>query len=226
MSSEKRLKDSHDGHRARCKKRLLSDGCAGMTDEELLEMLLFYAVPRKDVRPQADALIKRFGSIENVINAENEEVAEITGFSRGVELLMMLLRETVARTRVIEGDSTLLDGDKIKDYLLEIYKGKEVEVVYALYFACDGSYLGKQAIFRGDVSSARFSLRTITEGVIRVGGNSVVIAHNHPSGSLVPSNDDIISTKRIATHLSANEITLIEHYIVGKDDVVGIYKEQ
>ena len=226
MDSEKQLKESRGGHRARCKKRLLSEGCAGMTDEELLEMLLFYAIPRKDVRSRADALIERFGSLENVINAEIEEVVKITGFPRGVEMLMMLLRETTARTRVIEGDSTLLDGDRIKDFLLDLYKGKEVEVVYALYFASDGRYLGKQAVFRGDVSSARFSLRTITEGVIRVGGNSVVIAHNHPSGSLVPSNDDLISTKRIATHLSANEITLIEHYIVSKDDVVGIYKEQ
>lgn len=77
-------------------------------------------------------------------------------------------------------------------------------------------------IFHGNVNSARFSLRKVTEGVIRVGGKAVILAHNHPSGNLTPSQDDIISTKRIAAHLMANEIELIEHYIVSGDNAIGI----
>ena len=67
--------------------------------------------------------------------------------------------------------------------------------------------------------------RTVTEGVIRSGGNAVILAHNHPSNVLVPSGDDIISTKHIAVHLAANDIDLIEHYIVGKTDCVGFFAE-
>lgn len=217
-------KVKHDGHRARCKSRLLKDGAGKLNDAELLEMLLFYAVPRKDVRPQAEKLIEKFGSLSAVIDADIDSITEITGCEASVEVLVSLLRETVMRASIVEGDKCLLDGNRIKEFLLEIYKGKEAETVYALYFAPDGAYLGKQAVFRGDMNSARFSLRTVTEGVIRAGGNSVVIAHNHPSGSLVPSSDDLISTKRIAAHLAANEITLIDHYIVGKDDVLSIFK--
>ena len=120
------------------------------------------------------------------------------------------------------GDKDLLEGDKLKEYLLDLYRERTNETVYALYFASDGEFIGKQVVFHGGISSAKFSLRTITEGIIRIGGKTVILAHNHPSGSLVPSNDDVISTKRIAAHLAANEIELLEHYIVGKDDIVGI----
>ena len=218
-------KGKHDGHRKRCKTRLLKDGAIKMSDSELLELLLFYAIPRKDVRPQAEQLIAKFGSLAAVIDADISQITEITGCEASVEVLISLLRETVLRSAIVEGDKCLLDGNRIKDFLLEIYEGKEAETVYALYFAPDGGYLGKQVIFRGDMNSARFSLRTITEGVIRAGGNSVVVAHNHPRGSLIPSSEDLISTKRMAAHLAANEITLIEHYIVGKDDVMPIYNK-
>lgn len=224
MNSEKEQKKKAEGHRKRCKTRLLSQGASTLSDAELLEMLLFYAVPRRDVRPQAEALIERFGSLDAVLNAEIEEITKCTGLKAGAEVLFALLRETLSRTTVAEGDESLLDGDGVKNYLLELYRGKEVETVYALYFDEGGIFLGRQVILRGDINSARFSLRKITEGVIRVGGKSVILAHNHPSDILVPSSDDIISTKRIAAHLSANEITLIDHYIVGKNDVASILK--
>ena len=98
-------------------------------------------------------------------------------------------------------------------------------MVYALYYNLSGAFVGKQMVFSGDISSARFSLRTITEGVIRAGGKTVILAHNHPSKSIVPSEDDILSTKRIAAHLNANEIDLVEHYIIGGEKCVGILAE-
>ncbi len=223
MSSEKEQKVSHEGHRQRCKTRVLTDGCKKMTDVDLLEMLLFYAVPRIDTRKQAEALIKRFDSLQGVLNAENEELTKLIGLKENAKVFFGLLREMVSRVAVSQNDMSLLEGDNLKKYLIDLYKGASAETVYALYFGADGGFLGKQLVFRGGISSARFALRTVTEGVIRVGGKSVVLAHNHPSDILVPSGDDIISTKRIAAHLAANEINLIEHYIVGKDDCVGIF---
>jgi len=224
MNPEKEQKVSHDGHRQRCKTRVLTDGCRKMTDIDLLEMLLFYAVPRIDTRKQAEELINKFGSIEGVINAESDELTKLVGLKENVKVYFELLHETVSRVSVRENDTTFLEGDNLKKYLIDLYKNVTAETVYALYFGTDGSFLGKQLVFRGGVSSARFSLRTITEGVIRIGGKSVILAHNHPSNVLVPSGDDIISTKRIAAHLTANDINLLEHYIVGKDDCVGIFE--
>lgn len=223
MNSEKEQKVSHDGHRQRCKTRVINDGCKKLTDVDLLEMLLFYAVPRVDTRKQAEALIKKYNSIQGVLTADSEELTKLVGIKENARVFFELLRETVSRVSVSEMDSCLLEGDNLKKYLIDLYKGASAETVYALYFGSDGSFLGKQLVFRGGISSARFALRVVTEGVIRVGGKSVILAHNHPSNVLVPSGDDIISTKRIAAHLAANEINLIEHYIVGIDDCVGIF---
>ena len=223
MSASDKDKSAY-GHRKRLKEKLLSSGASNMSDADIIEMLLFYIVPRKDCRAVAEALVEKYGTLEAVIAADPRELREFKYLKDGAEVLFTLLGEVVKRASIIEGDRSMLEGDRLKTYLLEIFKDKEAETVYALYFAEDGSYLGKQVIHRGNISSARFSLRTVTEGVIRIGGKSVVLAHNHPSDMLVPSSDDIISTKRIAAHLAATDIDLIDHYIVGTDDAVSIFK--
>ncbi len=215
-------KNLHSGHRKRMRDKLLKNGISEMTEVDILEMMLYYVVPRADTRKMAEELIYKFGSIEGVLAAEQGEISKLSGLKENAEMLFMLIREVLKRSGVACADSSLLEPRKLKEYLINLYKGASAETVYALYFTPDGVLCGKQLIFRGGISSAKFSLRTITEGVIRTGGNSVVLAHNHPSGKLVPSGDDIISTKRIAAHLSANDIQLIEHYIVGEDDCIGI----
>lgn len=215
---------SANGHRERLREKVLLSGTANMTDTDIIEMLLFYVVPRKDCRGTAEALIEKYGTLEGVVAADPRALKEFKTLKSGAEVLFALLGEVVRRASIIEGDRSMLDGGRLKTYLVEIFKDKEAETVYALYFAEDGSYIGKQVIHRGNISSARFSLRTITEGVIRIGGKSVILAHNHPSGMLVPSSDDIISTKRIAAHLAANDIDLIDHYIVGDEEAISIFK--
>lgn len=222
MAPDKDKVNDNTGHRSRCKKRLLSEGAKGFSDTELLEMLLFYAVPRADTKGLAEALIEKYGSLNGVIRADLDELTSIPVLKDSARVLFSLLNEVSSRMTVCAGDKDLLEGEKLKEYLLDLYRERVNETVYALYFAADGEFIGKQVIFRGGISSAKFSLRTITEGIIRIGGKTVILAHNHPSGSLIPSSEDVISTKRIAAHLAANEIELLEHYIVGKDDVVGI----
>ncbi|MBR2901124.1 MAG: JAB domain-containing protein [Clostridia bacterium] len=225
-SSDKKFKENkypHQGHRQRMRMRFENEH-ETMTDVDIVEMLLYYAVPRADTRKQAQALVDVFGSLEGIIAADFGEISKISGLKDSAETLFSLLREAIKRSGVKSASHSVLEPEKLKKYLVGLYKGASAETVYALYFSADGELVGKQLVFRGDVSSARFSLRTITEGVIRAGGNSVVLAHNHPSGSLVPSGDDLITTKRIAAHLAANDITLIEHYIVGNDDCAGILK--
>lgn len=215
---------NHGGHRSRRRKFVLENGASGLSELEFLEMLLFYAIPRADTVPTAKELLQRFGSIEGVLDAEMGEISKIKGLKDGAELLFGLLREFLARY----GEKTapsLLEPDLMKKYLVNLYKDITTETVYALYFTRGGEFMGKQIIFCGGISSAKFSLRTVTEGVIRSGGNAVILAHNHPSNILVPSGDDIISTKHIAVHLAANDIDLIEHYIVGKTDCVGFFAE-
>ncbi len=216
-------KHNHGGHRKRMRARLLEKGSANLTEAEILEMLLFYILPRVDTRKQAEALIDKFGSLEAVLNADPKQITELSGLKDGAEVLFALLRETVMRANKMRTVPSLLEDERLKKYLIELYKGVTAETVYALYFAADGTLIDKQIIFRGGLSSVRFSLRTITEGVIAAGGHYVVLAHNHPSDRLIPSADDILTTNRISAHLAANEVELVEHYIVGSDDCIGMF---
>jgi len=216
---------NHFGHRERRRNFVLEQGAGKLSELDLLEMLLFYAVPRADTVPIAKELLAKFGSLEGVLDAEKGEVSQIKGLKDGAELLFSLLREVLKRYGGVRAEPSLLEPRLMKKYLVDLYKNITTETVYALYFTRDGNFMGKQIVFCGGISSARFSLRTVTEGVIKSGGSSVVLAHNHPSNILVPSGDDIITTNRIATHLAANEIDLLEHYIVGKEDCVGFFAE-
>ena len=222
MSPDKET-HNHHGHRQRMKGALLENGTTGMDELDLLEMLLYFVVPRTDTRDMARDLLSRFGSIEGILNAPQGEISKTAGLKDGAEILFALIRELFYRYGGTKSQASILEPEKMQKFLVDIYKDISVETVYALYFNQSGEMVGKQPIFRGGVSSAQFSLRAVTEGAIRSGGNSVVLAHNHPSDVLAPSSDDIISTKRIAAHLAANDIELVEHYIVGKTKAVGFY---
>lgn len=215
-------KSDHSGHRKRKRRQLIDNGAASAGDADLLEMLLYYAVPRSDTRKTAEAMLTRFGSLEGVINADIRDITEFPGLKENSEVLFSLLKELVARAGKPESIPDLLNPAVLKGFLVDLYRDVSSETVYALYFNAVGELVGRQIIFRGGLNSVRFSLRTLTEGAMEVGGKAVVLAHNHPSDKLVPSNEDVISTKRIAAHLAANDIELIEHYIVGNDDCIGI----
>lgn len=218
-------KQDHSGHRKRKKDLILKKGSSSLSELDLLEVLLYYAVPRADTRPIAEKLLEAFGSVEAILEADQGEISKIDGIKDSGEMLFILLREVLSRYGKTGASPSLLEPELMKAHLLRLYEGITAETVYALYFTHDGQFIDEQLIFRGGVNSAKFSLRLVTEGVFRAGGNAVVLAHNHPSGSLIPSSDDIMSTKRIAANLAANDITLIEHYIVGKNDCVGFFAE-
>lgn len=219
---EKNNVDSHGGHRQRMRKKLLSEGAGKLSDLEILEMLLFYVLPRCDTKKHAQELLKKFGSLQGVLNAHRKDLTSVSGIKDGAEAMFLLLREVVDRCGGTQSKFSVLDTERIKQHLINLYRDLENETVFVLYFAPDGIFIDDQLIYRGGVSSARFSLRAITEGAIRAGASSVILAHNHPSGNLVPSGDDIISTKRIIAHLLANDIEVVEHYIVGKDNCAGM----
>ena len=223
-SEREALKRKQQGHRERQRLRVLTNGAFGLSDAELLEMLLFYVMPRVDTVAAAKALLARFGSIKGILDAEGEDIQAVKGLKENAEVFFMLLRQVSLRDVGTGGTGDFRDPRNAADYLLELYSGIRRETVCAVYLDSEGGMLDSAFVYRGDVNSARFSLRAVTEGVIRCRGSGVIIAHNHPSGSIIPSGDDIITTRRIAAHLAANDITLVEHYIIGFGECSGILK--
>ena len=214
------------GHRARRRSRVLKNGAFVLSDTELLETLLFYVMPRVDTVQTAKDLLGRFGSIKGILDAEGGEIQKIKGLKENAEVFFMLLRQVSLRDIGSGGVGDFRDMNVAARYLFRIYENIRQETVCAIYLDSEGGMLDSSFVYRGGVNSAQFSLRTVTEGVLRNRGSGVIIAHNHPSGSVIPSGDDVLTTRRIATHLAANDITLVEHYVMGFGECAGILSMQ
>ena len=209
-----REEDSRAGHRSRQRERLLASGAGALSDKELLEMLLYYAIPRVDTKPIAHELLERYGSIANILAADSEEIRRISGIKDSAEILFSLLREVCVRGAAGKDLNSFFDKSYVSRYLLDLYGSLTTEHVYAFFLDNSGCLLAKQLIFRGGVSSAKFPLRPVTEGAIRSGACSVIIAHNHPSGSLKPSRADADLTEKAHKAAQAVNIRMVDHVIV------------
>ena len=216
------LRNKRRGHRQRRRRSVLKYGAFVLTDNELLEMLLYYVMPRVDTAKTAKTLLSKFGSIKGILDADGEDIKRVSGLKENAEVFFMLLRQVSLRDTGAKGVGDFRKPETAAEYLFRLYAGIKRETVCAMYLDEDGGMLDSSFVFRGDVNSARFSLRAVTEGVLRNRGRGVIIAHNHPSGSIIPSGDDLDTTRRIATHLAANDITLVEHYVIGFGECAGI----
>ena len=214
----------HDGHRQRLKQRFLEEGLDGFTQIQALELLLFYCIPRKDTNPIAHALIERFGSFSQVLEAPVAELCKVPGVSRNTALFLQLNRE-VGRFYLVDRmqkNTVLTTLDACAAYMVPRFYGRSVETVYLLCLDAKCKVLCCKEVGEGSVNSAGISVRKIVETALHANATSVVLAHNHPSGLALPSEEDLQTTRRIAAGLQAVEIQLVDHIIVADDDYVSM----
>lgn len=214
----------HDGHRQRLKERFLRDGLDGFTDIQALELLLFYAIPRQDTNPIAHALLEKFGSFSNVLDAPPEKLTEVDG----------IREHAAALIKTVQALSRYYDLDKVKQetalptiedcgrYLIPFFKNRKNETVFLLSLDAKLKVLDCREVGEGSINYASIPVRRVVEMALDTGATSVVLAHNHPSGIAVPSADDIQTTRRLAAALSAVEIVLVDHIVVADDDYVSM----
>ena len=214
----------HDGHRQRLKKRFLEEGLDNFTDIQVLELLMFYCIPRKDTNPIAHSLLDHFGSLSQVLEAPVEELQKVEGVGESAAAFLHLTT-AVSRYYLVDRNShvTILPTiDHCARYLVPFFFGRRNETVFLLCLDAKCKVLCCREIGEGSINSAGISIRKIVETALGVGATTVVLAHNHPSGVAVPSGDDIQTTRRVAAALSAVEIQLADHIIVADDDCVSL----
>jgi DNA repair protein RadC len=214
----------HDGHRERMKNRFEQHGLENFDDHNVLELLLFYALPRGDVNPLAHALLERFGSLASVFDAPIEELCKVPGIGHSTALLIKLIpqisrRYLISRTSF---DDILDSSKKAGQYLLPRFYAERDEIVYMVCLDAKCKVINCKLLFQGSVNSANVSIRKIVENALTYNATSVIIAHNHTSGIALPSQEDQITTRRIETCLKAVDITLTDHIIVADDDFVSL----
>lgn len=215
----------HDGHRERVKREFLKNGFNENTPpHKILEMLLFYSIPRKDTNEIAHDLINRFGSVAGVIDAPIEELTKVKGVSLHTASLIKLL-VPVIRCYVSEKSSKKISYSNIDEvcaYLLHQYIGYTKEVFSVVSFSGSGRMLGFDVLGEGNVSEVNISVREVVETVLKRKAVCVIIAHNHPNGVAIPSQEDIAVTLNIKNALSHINIRLLDHIVISDDDYVSM----
>jgi len=214
----------HDGHRQNMKRRFLETGLNGFADHEALELLLFYAIPRRDTNETAHRLMERYGSLDAVLSAPVEDLQKVDGMGESAALLVHLTRQLCARSALPRPEETVILNSTAKAgrYLLAQFAGKKSEVVLQLCLDRKGKMLGCRQLSEGSVSSAELSIRRLVENALLLSASSVILAHNHPSGVALPSGNDFVTTERAREALEAVSVQLLDHIIVADNDFVSL----
>lgn len=214
----------HKGHRERLRKRFLEYGLDSFSDIEALELLLFYALPRRNTNPLAHALLKTFGSFRAVLEAQTEDLAQVDGIGENAACLIRLVSE-FGRRYLISGRRTgkpLRSSADAGEYFLPLFSYETDELVYVACLDSGGVVKQCRKIARGMSNKVDFSSRDIVDMALRYNASHVIIAHNHLSGTAAPSNADLSATKKLNTALSLIGVELDDHIIVCDGDFVSL----
>lgn len=214
----------HDGHRQRMKERFFHEGLDHFSEYEALETLLYYAIPRKDTNPIAHSLIDHFGSLSQVLDASVEELEQVSGISRNGAVLVKLVTEMgrLYMVKRAEEAKVLKTIKECGEYLKAYFFGKVNEAVFLLCLDAKCKVLACRKVGEGSVNSANVPIRRIVEIALATNATSVVLAHNHPSGIALPSDEDVATTHRVAAALATVDVILVDHIVVADDDFVSM----
>ena len=214
----------HDGHRQRLRERFLREGLDNFDELQVLELLLFYCVPRQDTNPMAHALLERFGSLAQVLEADPAELRKVPGIGDNAATFLALVMSASRYYQVNKASSAVIlpTIEQCGKYLLHRFHGRRNETVFLLCLDAKCKVLCCKEVGEGSVNSAGISIRRIVEVALGANASTVVLAHNHPSGLALPSGEDVQTTRRIAAALSAVEVRLADHIVVADDDFVSL----
>ncbi len=216
--------NEHNGHRQRMRERFFAHGLDNFDDHNVLEFLLFYALPRRDTNELAHRLMEHFGSLDAVFDATASELLAVDGMGETAAALLRLVPEVSRRymMRRNEPGRLLLDTEAAGSYLIPRFLGQRDECVLLLCLDAKMKLLTCRELSRGDVSHAGLNLRKLAELSLAHNAVNVILAHNHVGGIALPSPEDRESTARAYHFLKTMNITLVDHIIVGGDDFVSL----
>lgn len=217
-------KDLHKGHRQRVRERFIKQGLKDFPPHNALELLLFYAIPRKDTNEIAHALMQKFGTISAVFDAPLEELTKVKGVSENCAVLIKMIPaySSYYMDDRVNYNLALNSTEKIGAFFLPKFIGQKNECVYLLCLDSKLKVLKCELLFEGSVNAVSITNRKVIETAALVGATSVALAHNHPNGVAIPSDADIATTIQLKKALQLINVELIDHIIVADDDFVSL----
>ncbi len=217
------------GHRERLRRRFLLGGGRDMPDYELLELLLTIAIPRRDVKPLAKELIRKFGSFAEVVNAPLEELMLVKGVKENTAAVLRIVRECSVRSswQSLKGmDAPVIsDFDAMVDYCRSAMAYQTVEKFRIIFLNSKLYVIGEEIQQRGTVDQVAIHPREVIKSAMMHGASAMILVHNHPSGIVTPSKADMEITKRIKEAAEAVSIRLFDHLIISKSSVYSFHNQ-
>ena len=213
---EEKLEKHYLGHRQRLKEKFVKTNFSSWQDYEILEFALTFVIPRKDTKLIAKNLIKKFGSLKQVLQADTEKLYEVEGIKNHSAIFIKFLKEFCLKYSQLqmkskEKISTPLDV--LNFFQINIGSSKD-EIIYSLFLNASNKILAHCPISSGVVNRSAMYPRKIVELALKFNATSVIIAHNHPGGSCKPSQNDIIATDAVIKALKTVDVVLLDHLIV------------
>lgn len=210
------IPEAHSGHRERLKRKIESSGLDHLAPHEVLEYLLFFCIPRRDTNELAHELIKRFGSLSGVFEAQASELEKINGVSHSTAMFLRSI-PNISRYYLKDRwrDKPLIkDSLVLGNFLCDLFAGEKNEAFYVISLDSRCRLIKTDLIYRGTINETPIYPRMIVEIVLNNNASAVVLSHNHPSGNLSASEADIAMTKTMVDVLTALSVKVIDHVIV------------
>lgn len=217
------LKNNHTGHRKRLRQRFAKDGFNGFHDYEIIELLLSYAIPRKDVKPIAKHMLQHFGSLPAIFEATPKELTVISGVGEESAMFFQLIRQTTQYylqcdlTQQVIFDQT----DKVKQYLRLLLQGNHYESFGVIFMDHQHRYISAPILFEGTIDYTPVFPRQIIKQALDLDAKSLILFHNHPSGHPQASPSDIQLTKKIQTLAALMDMKVLDHFLIVNTKVLS-----
>lgn len=209
----------HSGHRARLRSRLLTDP-EGMADYELVEYLLALAIPRRDTKPLAKALLHEFGSLAQLASADPESLRRVSGMGDTAVAALKIVQAT--SLRMLKGEfrekPLLSSWDALLDWLRADMGPIDIERVRILYLNSRNMLIRDEVASEGSIDQSAIYVREVVKRGLELGAAAIIVVHNHPSGNPEPSRQDIAITRELAAAAGKLGIVLHDHIIIGGGD--------
>ncbi|MBQ6206463.1 MAG: hypothetical protein IJK52_05230 [Oscillospiraceae bacterium] len=220
---------SHKGHRENVRRRYLIGGLEVFAPHEILELLLYYAIPRKDTNPLAHRLIDTCGSLSRVLSSSPQKLQTVEGVGERTAVFLSLVFQISRLTRLEELRDERIHFTSTKEiaaYLQALFEGKDFETVYELCLNQRGDLIMRYSMTNGSIVSVSMDIVTLVKNALVCKSAYVVISHNHPGGDARPSREDYDATRRMEDAFANVNIKLWDHIIIGKDNYVSLRESQ
>jgi len=210
---------NHKGHRQRLRDKFRASGLDAFMDHEVLEFLLTYAIPRRDTKPIAWEMIKKFGSLSAALDAKPHELAEVEGLGEEAALYVTFLRALLRRYFFdeIKQRETIKSPEDVVQYCRASLEGEKDEIFEVIYLTTRNSVIGTEQVSSGTIDRTSVSPRRVVENALKARAAALIFVHNHPSGNPYPSKEDICLTEELMRAANTLGLSVHDHLIVGKN---------